>query len=323
VEWDAEDARSDDTIDRRGAGRSGGFGGRGGAPGGGRGLPFPIPGGKVAGGGLMGVLVAVLVAVVLPALSGGGFDVSTAGLDRMGVPGVEDLPASGADADASIPPGVDPDGELADFSKVLITDTNDFWTEQFAAAGRDYERAKLVLFTGGVTSGCGAASAAMGPFYCPADRRVYVDLGFFEELSSRFGAAGDFAQAYVIAHEVGHHVQQELGISAEVQRLERDAPTDATGPAGLSTRLELQADCLAGVWAYSKQGEGVLEAGDVDEALRAAAGVGDDAIQRRATGRVDPEGFTHGSSAQRSRWFRAGLADGRAEACDTFSVDEP
>jgi predicted metalloprotease len=216
---------------------------------------------------------------------------------------------------------------LASFAKVLITDTNDVWQDQFEKANRKYSRAKLVLFSGGVQSGCGPASAEMGPFYCPADSLVYIDLGFFQELDQRFGAAGDFAQAYVIAHEVGHHVQNELGISSQVRKLEQEDPDAGKGEDGLSVRLELQADCLAGIWAHSRYERGQadptkrLEDGDIDEALDAAEAVGDDSIQKASTGRVNPEGFTHGSAKQRKKWFKVGYDSGDSDKCDTFSAD--
>jgi uncharacterized protein len=197
-------------------------------------------------------------------------------------------------------------------------DAQDFWTEEFEAAGRPYQRAKLVLFRDQVSSGCGLASSATGPFYCPLDRKVYIDLGFFNELNQRFQAPGDFAQAYVLAHEVGHHVQQELGIEQEVRQQSQANPDDANE---LSVRLELQADCLAGVWARSTYDRGILESGDLQEGLTAASAVGDDRIQSQAQGRIDPESFTHGTSEQRSKWLQTGFDSGRLEACDTFSGD--
>ena len=206
--------------------------------------------------------------------------------------------------------------ELVDFISFVLDDVQDTWSDEFKRMGREYQRARLVLFTDAVRSGCGAAESAMGPFYCPADRKVYIDLGFYNDLKSRFGAPGDFAQAYVLAHEVGHHVQNLLGISETVQSSQRTHPDRA---AALSVRLELQADCLAGVWAGSTAHRDLLEAGDVDEAMGAAAAVGDDRIQKQATGRVTPETWTHGSSKQRMEWFRRGMA-GRVQDCDTFRV---
>jgi uncharacterized protein len=194
-----------------------------------------------------------------------------------------------------------------------FNDTQKFWSG--AMSGR-YQDAKLVLFWDETRSGCGEAAAQMGPFYCPADERVYIDLGFYRELARRFGAPGDFAQAYVIAHEVGHHVQDLLGVSERVQRLSQRDPSQRNA---LSVRLELQADCYAGVWGHSAAQRNLLDPGDVEEGLRAAAAVGDDKLQQMAGRRVAPETFTHGSAADRSRWFRTGFDRGTADACDTFS----
>ena len=189
----------------------------------------------------------------------------------------------------------------------------------FRESGRRYDPPRLVLFSGSVRSGCGVAGAAIGPFYCPADRQIYIDLAFFRDMERQLGASGDFAQAYVIAHEVGHHVQAEFGIARRVAEL-RARAGDAEGNA-LSVRMELQADCLAGVWARrAHEMRGILERGDIEEGLGAAAAVGDDRLQRRARGEVVPESFTHGSSAQRVRWFRAGLGAGDIRACDTFET---
>jgi uncharacterized protein len=182
-----------------------------------------------------------------------------------------------------------------------------------------YRDAKLVLFREGVSTGCGSASSAVGPFYCPADQRVYLDLSFYRDMEQQLGASGDFAWAYVIAHEVGHHVQNLAGTSDEVRRLQREEPENANP---LSVRLELQADCYAGVWAHSVFEKGDLEDGDIDEAIRASEAVGDDRLQRRATGGVNPDSFTHGSSAQRAKWFRAGQSAGQPADCDTFSADD-
>jgi predicted metalloprotease len=206
----------------------------------------------------------------------------------------------------------------AAFVGFVLDDVQETWSKLFTQAGIPYERAKLVLFTDATPTACGYGTAATGPFYCPLDRRVYLDLGFFHELSQRLGARGDFAQAYVIAHEIGHHVQNLLGITerANVPRALRE------GPKGASVRLELQADCLAGVWARGTQERNLLEQGDIEEALGAASAVGDDRMQRRATGQVTPDSFTHGTSAQRSRWFRRGLEGGDIRACDTFSAPE-
>lgn len=208
---------------------------------------------------------------------------------------------------------------LADMVAVVIADSEDVWSEIFAGLGRQYEEPTLVLFTGATRSACGLGQAAMGPFYCPADSKVYIDLGFYDDMRTRFQAPGDFAQAYVIAHEIGHHVQNLLGISGEVQRLKQQQSEAEANR--LSVRLELQADCLAGVWANrADKARGILEAGDVEEALNAASAIGDDRLQRQSRGTVVPESFTHGTSAQRERWFRAGLSSGDPDACDTFNA---
>lgn len=205
----------------------------------------------------------------------------------------------------------------ADFVSVVLADTEDTWTDQFRRLGRTYMPPKLVLFDGVVASACGRAQAAMGPFYCPADRKVYIDLAFYRQLRDQLGAPGDFAQAYVIAHEVGHHVQNVLGIEGQVRQAMQRLPQRQANQ--LSVRLELQADCLAGVWAHQTHRQRrTLEEGDVEEALNAASRIGDDALQRRSSGRVRPDSFTHGSSAQRQEWFARGLRSGDLRQCDTF-----
>jgi predicted metalloprotease len=218
----------------------------------------------------------------------------------------------------AIPAGQDPDADLKDFSAYVFDDAQDTWARTFAAQGRSYERAKLVLYRGAVDTGCGSATSAVGPFYCPADQRVYLDLSFYRDMAGQLGAPGDFAWAYVIAHELGHHVQQQLGTSDRVSALQRQDRGEANA---LSVRLELQADCYAGVWAQHVYRAGDLESGDVEEAIRASEAVGDDRLQRQATGEVHPDTFTHGSSAQRHHWFETGRAAGEPAACDTFSPD--
>ncbi len=209
--------------------------------------------------------------------------------------------------------------ELADFVAVVLADTEDTWHALFQAGGASYQEPTLVLFTQSVKSACGMAGAAVGPFYCPADRKMYIDLSFYDDLRKRHGAPGDFAQAYVIAHEVGHHVQTLLGISAKVHAAKREASkVDANR---LSVRQELQADCFAGIWAHhADRTRNLLEQGDVEEALTAAAAIGDDRLQQQGRGHVTPDSFTHGSSAQRVRWFRTGLEAGSVAACDTFAA---
>jgi uncharacterized protein len=205
---------------------------------------------------------------------------------------------------------------LAQFVSFVLDDTQDTWTKLLPAAGVQYERARLVLFRDAIESACGFAESASGPFYCPEDGKVYIDLGFYEDLKRRFGAGGDFAQAYVIAHEIGHHVQRLIGIEQRVREMQARDPRQANA---LSVRMELQADCFAGVWGHSTEQRNILEQGDIEEGLNAAAAIGDDRIQRMTRGRVSPESFTHGSSADRVQWFKRGFDSGDLKACDTFS----
>ena len=259
---------------------------------------------RVAGGGL-GTLVLVLVALYM------GVDPTPLLQTQVGTsvqsPGA--APSQGAGAQ----------DELADFVSVVLGDTEDTWAELFRDSGRRYRQPTLVLFTDVVRSGCGTAEASMGPFYCPADSKVYIDLGFYRELRDRFRAPGDFAQAYVIAHEVGHHVQHLMGISDKVHQAQQGMRrADANA---LSVRLELQADCFAGVWANrADRARQILEQGDVEEGLNAASAIGDDRLQRQYAGRVVPDSFTHGTSEQRVRWFRTGLESGDPGVCDTFEA---
>ncbi len=288
-------------LDRRGQGGLGGFGV--GSPGAGRGFPVP------AGGGIGLLLLVVVAAFVLPRLLGGG--------DAFGDA------LSPFDESAPVQPGstgeaVSPDDPTGQFVHAVTDDVQTTWAGIFRRAGRTYQPTQVVLFDGAYSTDCGNATSAVGPFYCPADGRVYLDVQFFRELERRFGAPGDFAEAYVIAHEVGHHVQSLLGIEDEVRR---QAQEDASAANDLSIRLELQADCFAGVWGRAAQGAGVLEPGDLEEGIAAAAAVGDDRIQEAATGRIDRESWTHGSSEQRVRWFRTGFQVGNPDACDTFNSD--
>jgi uncharacterized protein len=265
-----------------------------------------IPGGL----GVAGVIVFLLIQV----LSGGSGSAGGFGVDNPFGQAPQAPPAEGV----GIPAAQDPERDLRDFTEYVFSDALDTWSELFADDGRRFERAQAVLYRDAVRTGCGDASSAVGPFYCPADERVYLDLGFYGDMETELGAPGDFAWAYVIAHEVGHHVQQQLGTSDEVRRLQRESPDQANA---LSVRLELQADCYAGVWAQSVFAAGDLERGDVQEAIRASAAVGDDRLQRRATGQVDPDSFTHGSSEQRTAWFNRGRASGEPADCDTFSPE--
>lgn len=225
-------------------------------------------------------------------------------------------PTSAGPAASSAPvPGGEPDTAVQ-FVSFVLDDAQATWQTLLPAQGGPaYRRAKLVLFRDSIDSGCGQAASATGPFYCPGDEKVYLDLGFFDELRTRFGAPGEFAQAYVIAHEIGHHVQKVLGIESKVQRLRQNSPADANA---LSVRLELQADCFAGVWAKSTEQRKIIDQSDVEAGMRAVAAVGDDRLQKQATGHVSPERFTHGSSRQRTQWFQNGLQSGRISTCDTF-----
>ncbi|MBW4574261.1 MAG: neutral zinc metallopeptidase [Aphanothece sp. CMT-3BRIN-NPC111] len=211
---------------------------------------------------------------------------------------------------------------MADFVSVVLADTEDTWQKIFQQSGESYVEPKLVLFSDAVESACGSARSAVGPFYCPGDQKVYIDLSFYNDLQYKYQAPGDFAQAYVIAHEVGHHVQNLMGISGKVSRLQRQV--DKVEANQLSVRLELQADCFAGVWAnHADRSRHILEAGDVEEALNAASSIGDDRLQSQATGRVVPDSFTHGSSAQRVRWFKRGIQTGDPAQCNTFAAANP
>ncbi len=272
---------------------------------------FPIPIGR-GGGGIGTILILLVVYFVFIKGCGGDGD---GGFGGVPAPPSAQAPAQGT-GDGAIPQASDPEDKLVDFVDFVFADVNDFWQQRLDG----YQRAKLVVFRDQVNSGCGGASSATGPFYCPLDQKAYVDLAFFEELNRRFQAPGDFAQAYVLAHELGHHVQQELGIEKEVREQSQSNPDDENE---LSVRLELQADCLAGVWAHSVYERGMLESGDLEEGLAAASAVGDDRIQEQAGGRADPESFTHGTAEQRSKWLNAGFEAGEQGACDTFSVDEP
>jgi predicted metalloprotease len=260
------------------------------------------------GGGAVGIVVTLLILF----LGGGGYDV--------GAP-FDPFPAQGGAPGASdaMDRAPDAESELVDFSSFVVGDLRKFWAADFQKAGRDFSPAQLHLFRQRVDdTGCGPATSAVGPFYCPRDRRIYLDLGFFRELAQRFQAPGDFAQAYVIAHEYGHHVQTLTGVTGEVDVASQENPEQRNA---LSVRVELQADCLAGVWAHSTYERGLLEQGDLEEGLTAAASVGDDRIQEQVTGRISPETFTHGTAAQRAAWFKRGFDQGDASACDTFSGD--
>lgn len=284
-----------------------------------RGTPGRRAAGIGIGGGGLGLIIVILFAVL-----GGG-----SGLEGLG-PVLEQLdPAAGQAAPAQpLDPDLDPNAELAAYMGAVMADTDQMWAEIFAASGLEYRSTKTILFTGFTDSACGGADSRMGPHYCPPDENVYLDLGFFEELSSRFGATGDFAAAYVMAHEVAHHVQNVLGYADQVREAQQQDPARSNE---FSIRLELQADCFAGVWAStvyvdrsgSTSVEGFIEIdpGEIDEALEAAAAVGDDRIQIAVQGRVDPEKFNHGTAEQRVRWFNQGYHAGDPSQCDTFAGD--
>lgn len=262
---------------------------------------------RAGGLGGVGLLVVIVIALFM-------------GVDPVQL--LQDMPAQ-APPSASVQPGPRTsaaENEAADFVSVVLADTEDTWNAIFSQLGKRYEEPVLVLFKDRVQSACGMASAATGPFYCPADHKLYIDLVFFDELHNRFRAPGDFAQAYVVAHEVGHHVQTLLGISQEIHTQQRGLSKAKANE--LSVRLELQADCFSGVWANQAQrARAILEAGDLDEALGAASAVGDDRIQRQAQGHVVPDSFTHGTSEQRARWFRRGFETGDPRQCDTFDTN--
>jgi len=261
----------------------------------------------VAGGGI-GLLVVVLLGLFF------GVDLSPL-LQGGSAPGVS--PQAPQQQVATRAPSRE--DKMADFVSVVLGSTEDAWTELFARGGKAYRKPTLVLFTDAVESACGFAQAAVGPFYCPADQKLYIDLAFYRDLQDRFRAPGDFAQAYVIAHEVGHHVQNLLGIADQVRAAQ--SRVGQRQAAALSVRMELQADCLAGIWAsHANRTKRILEPGDIEEGLNAAAAIGDDRIQMASRGYVSPESFTHGSSQQRVRWFRRGLETGDIAACDTFKV---
>jgi predicted metalloprotease len=284
VKW-TRGTQNDDVVDARGSRVSGGV--------------------KVGAGGAVGLLVLVIVSQVLgvdvTGLLGGGGGGSPTSTNHTNNP----------------PPGPDPDAETVDFVKFVMKDIQDTFEGMYRAEGKSYRRAKLVLFTEAVDTGCGRSSSAIGPFYCPPDEKAYIDLSFCQLLKNQLGAPGDFAQAYVLAHEIGHHLQTLNGLEGTVQKLSRDKRSRNAA----SVRQELQADCFAGVWAHSAYARKLLEIGDLDEALRAASQIGDDRLQKDAGREVNAETFTHGTSQQRMKWFRRGYDTGQFSACDTFSQE--
>ncbi len=299
--------QSDNVEDRRtqSGGSRGGFRGMGGIGGG--------PGFRlIRGGGFSGIIILVVMFFVLKAVGVDPWQVlfSDGNMGQLQTQSSGRTVAQGG--------GVQSD-ESTQFARTVLAETEDVWSGIFQSNGANYPSPTMVLFTGQVQSACGFASSASGPFYCPGDRKVYIDLAFFNELSSKFGASGDFAQAYVIAHEVGHHVQNLLGVLPKFNQARQTM--SAADANRMSVRVELQADCYAGVWGYYTDQKGILEAGDFEEALNAAHQIGDDTLQRRSQGYVVPESFNHGTSAQRAEWFKRGFDSGRLEMCDTFSAN--
>ena len=283
---------SDDVEDRRGEGpASAGMGG----------APIAILFWLFSRFGLPGVLIGGVALYFLGGLGGGGQRTDSG----------RELSGEARQADHA-------DQEGVQFVSWVLDDVQKTWAERFSQSGQRYSKARMVLFSGSTASACGLGQRAMGPFYCPGDRKVYLDLAFYRDLRGRFGAPGDLAQAYVVAHEIGHHVQHLLGIDQRTQNLPK---RQLQGEQGASVRLELQADCFAGMWANSTEQRKLLEVGELDSALQAAASIGDDQLQREATGTVQPEKWTHGSAAERSRWFKRGYELGSLEACDTFASE--
>jgi predicted metalloprotease len=291
---------------RGGAGRIEDRRGSGGGTFGGGGLPIPM--GKVGGGGIGTILIVLLFLFLSSRGGGGGLGVDPGTGQFAPAPG-----ASSTDLDKA--PADDP----AKFNDFVAGDVDATWKKIFAESGKTYEPPVIVLDDNGVQSACGNTPSTVGPFYCPRDHKVYLDLTFMEQLQRQLNAPGDFAQAYIVAHEIGHHVQNLLGVMEDISREEQENPDSANE---LSVRVELQADCLAGVWGHSAYAKGdLLESGDLDEGLNAAAAVGDDRIQKQSGGSVNPDTFTHGSSEQRAKWFKAGFDSGDPTACDTFKGD--
>ena len=287
--------RSDNVEDRRGGG---GFGG-------GR-----LPGGR-GGLGIGGLIIVGLIAWatgINPAVLIGGAEI---------LMGDGSSPQQSQPGPSRSPAQKQPEDQLGQFASAVLAQTEDVWTPIFKAQGKSYQEPGLVLFSGATRSGCGAAQSSMGPFYCPNDEKVYLDVSFFQEMKQRFKAPGDFAAAYVIAHEVGHHVENQIGILSQVQARQRQVSRSEAN--ALSVRVELMADCLAGVWAYHANAQWrILEDGDIEEALNAASAIGDDRLQKQAQGFAVPDSFTHGTSAQRAKWFKTGLQSGNMKQCNTF-----
>ncbi|TIX88566.1 neutral zinc metallopeptidase [Rhizobium sp. P44RR-XXIV] len=294
--------QSDNIEDERGSSPMSGGGGGG----------FRFPGGGLGGGGLSlrTIIVLVVIFLVLRAM----------GVDVMGLLQQSGILGGGSGYQQSTSAGSNgqpANDEMKQFVATVLADTEDTWTGIFKSMGQTYTDPKLVLFSGSFPSACGQASAATGPFYCPSDQKIYLDMAFFQQMKDQFGASGDFAQAYVIAHEVGHHVQDQLGILPKFNQARRNmSEVDANK---MSVRIELQADCFAGIWGKFTQQKGILQAGDLEEALNAAQQIGDDTLQKRSQGYVVPDSFNHGTSAQRMKWFKQGFDSGKLTDCDTLN----
>ncbi len=297
--------KNPDVVDQRGGGGGGGMGG----------MPIPSGMGKGAGGlGIIGIIIFIILQFVVGGGGGsGGFNIPT------GFPSnVQPGEPQGSDP---IPADQDPDAELKDFSSYVHGDVQKFWETVFQQTGEQYGRAPLVLYNGGVNTACGSATSAVGPFYCPADSSVYLDLSFYKQMAEQLMAPGDFAWAYVIAHEMGHHIQNLTGVSEKSQQEQQQAGSQEDANE-ISVRVELQADCYAGVWGKTVFEQGALEEGDLDEAFTATEAIGDDRLQEQSGQGIDPDSFTHGSSEQRKKWFTTGYESGSPDSCDTFSPDE-
>jgi predicted metalloprotease len=301
MEWKGR-RQSDNVEDRRGDGGGGGFGFPGGGPG-----RIRIPIGGSAGGGLSGIVILVVLFFALKACGIDPIQVLTGG----GIPG------GGGQFTQDESVGPEATDEMKQFMATVLAETEDTWSGIFKAEGETYTDPTMVLFSGQVRSACGFASAASGPFYCPNDQKLYLDTSFFNQLDRQFGASGDFAQAYVVAHEVGHHVQNLIGVLPKFNQARQNMSEQEANQ--MSIRVELQADCFAGVWGHYTAQKGLLEKGDIEEALNAAQKIGDDSIQKRTQGYVVPESFNHGTSQQRQTWLARGLKSGKLSDCDTFN----
>ncbi|NGO62680.1 zinc metallopeptidase [Rhizobium daejeonense] len=306
MEWKGR-RQSDNIEDRRGT--STGRGGMGRDPFGRSGMQLPT-GGRRGGGMSIGTIIFLIVIY---------FVLKMMGIDMLQLLGDGSMQQQGSGYEQSIGerPSQPASDEMTAFVRTVLAETEDTWNGIFKAAGKTYEEPTLVLFAGRTASACGTASSATGPFYCPGDRKVYLDTDFFRELNDRFGASGDFAEAYVVAHEVGHHVQNLTGILPKFNQMRQSMSEVESNQ--MSVRVELQADCFAGIWGKYTQQKGLLEAGDLEEALNAAKQIGDDTLQKRSQGYVVPDSFNHGTSAQRMKWFKRGFDSGKVDSCDTFS----